>query len=69
MGNGLTRLRLRFWGDDDALAKLRQRDRRAASTPPRPLELGLVTIAPDDIDWEDEVRIVLEERASLRPTR
>jgi benzoyl-CoA-dihydrodiol lyase len=31
------------------------------------LDLGLVTDAPDDIDWEDEVRIMLEERASLSP--
>lgn len=31
------------------------------------LELGLVTDAPDDIDWDDEVRIMLEERASLSP--
>ena len=30
-------------------------------------ELGLVTFAPDDIDWEDEVRIAIEERASLSP--
>ena len=31
------------------------------------LELGLVTVAPDDLDWDDEVRIALEERASLSP--
>src|SRR5207342_3732132 len=31
------------------------------------LEVGLVTAAPDDIDWADEVRIALEERASLSP--
>ena len=31
------------------------------------LELGLVTFAPDDIDWEDDVRIAIEERVSLSP--
>jgi len=31
------------------------------------LQLGLVTFAPDDLDWEDEVRIAIEERASLSP--
>ncbi|HEX4184578.1 MAG TPA: benzoyl-CoA-dihydrodiol lyase, partial [Stellaceae bacterium] len=31
------------------------------------LDLGLVTFAPDELDWEDEIRLVLEERASLSP--
>ena len=31
------------------------------------LQLGLITFAPDDLDWEDEVRIAIEERASLSP--
>ena len=31
------------------------------------MELGLVTVAPDDLDWEDEIRIAIEERASLSP--
>jgi benzoyl-CoA-dihydrodiol lyase len=66
MGNGISRLASRFWGDDDVLAKLRQEtDRRIDAV--EALELGLVTDAPDDIDWEDEVRIMLEERASLSP--
>ena len=66
MGNGISRLASRFWGDDDVLAKLRQEtDRRIDAA--EALELGLVTDAPDDIDWEDEVRIMLEERASLSP--
>jgi benzoyl-CoA-dihydrodiol lyase len=66
MGNGLTRLRTRFWGDADGLKK-------AEEAIGRPLEateaeeLGLVTFAPDDIDWEEEVRITLEERASFSP--
>src|SRR5215469_15294123 len=56
MGNGLTRLQTRFWGDEAGLAAV---EKRAGE----PLEaadaaqLGLVTFAPDDIDWADEVRI------------
>jgi len=66
MGNGLSRLASRFWGDEESVAKLRQEtDRRIDAA--EALELGLVTDAPDDIDWEDEVRIMLEERASLSP--
>ncbi|WP_412518281.1 2,3-epoxybenzoyl-CoA dihydrolase [Actinomadura madurae] len=66
MGNGLTRVQTRFLGDADALAAVRD----AAG---KPLEagdaerLGLVTFAPDDIDWDEEVRIAVEERASFSP--
>lgn len=66
MGNGLSRLQSRFYGDDGHLDWLR----REAGQPPsaaRARELGLVTDAPDDIDWEDEVRLVLENRAALSP--
>jgi len=66
MGNGLSRLASRFYGDDEVVVKLRQEtDRRIDAV--EALDLGLVTDAPDDIDWEDEVRIMLEERASLSP--
>ena len=66
MGNGLTRLETRFLGEPDRVATLRERlgeqlDAEAAD------ELGLVTMILDDIDWEDEVRIFLEERASFSP--
>ncbi len=64
--NGLTRLQTRFCEDQatvDGLAAL-QGQRLAA---PRALALGLVTLAPDDIDWDGEIRLVLEERASLSP--
>jgi benzoyl-CoA-dihydrodiol lyase len=66
MGNGLSRLASRFWGHDDHLEAARARtgerlDARAADA------AGLVTMALDDIDFEDEIRIVLEERASLSP--
>jgi benzoyl-CoA-dihydrodiol lyase len=66
MGNGLTRLASRFWGHDEDLGA-------ACSTANTPLtaavadRLGLVTVSLDDIDFEDELRIVLEERASLSP--
>ena len=40
---------------------------RAALRAEKALELGLVTATPDDIDWADEVRIAVEERASLSP--
>jgi benzoyl-CoA-dihydrodiol lyase len=66
MGNGLTRLATRFLGDAEGLAA-------AEKSVLSPLEaeeaekLGLVTFAPDDIDWDEEVRIALEERASFSP--
>jgi benzoyl-CoA-dihydrodiol lyase len=70
MSNGLSRLGSRFYGgpDDegDHIAKLRlETGRRIEAV--EAMELGLVTDAPDDIDWEDEIRIMLEERSSLSP--
>jgi benzoyl-CoA-dihydrodiol lyase len=66
MGNGLSRLESRFYGDDDHLAWLRREVGHALSAADA-AELGLVTDAPDDIDWDDEIRIMLEERAALSP--
>ncbi|MEJ3654583.1 2,3-epoxybenzoyl-CoA dihydrolase [Actinomycetes bacterium KLBMP 9759] len=66
MSNGLSRLGSRFYGDDDHVAKLRQETGRRIEAV-EAVGLGLVTDAPDDIDWEDEIRIMLEERASLSP--
>jgi benzoyl-CoA-dihydrodiol lyase len=66
MGNGLTRLQTRFLGDDDALKALEARVGEALEAHTAD-ELGLVTFAPDDIDWDEEVRISLEERASFSP--
>jgi benzoyl-CoA-dihydrodiol lyase len=66
MGNGLTRLQTRFWGDADGLKAVEE----AAGQPlaaAEALRLGLVTFAPDDIDWDEEVRLSLEERASFSP--
>ena len=66
MCNDLTRLQTRFIDDHENVEKARAEiannlDAVAAD------ELGLVTFIPDDIDWEDEVRIAVEERASFSP--
>ncbi len=66
MPNGLTRLQGRFLGEPGRVDELRARlgeelDAAAAD------KVGLVTFTPDDIDWDDEVRIALEERAALSP--
>ena len=66
MSNGLTRLASRFPGDPGHVAKLEQLTGRAIEAE-EALDLGLVTFAPDDLDWEDEIRIACEERASLSP--
>jgi benzoyl-CoA-dihydrodiol lyase len=66
MGNALSRLESRFFGDRDGLAQVIEHTGTplAADDAAR---LGLVTFAPDDIDWADEVRIAIEERASFSP--
>jgi benzoyl-CoA-dihydrodiol lyase len=64
--NGLTRLQTRFYEDEAILRELQDlgtRPLRAGQA----LALGLVTVSPDDIDWDDEIRMLLEERASLSP--
>ncbi len=64
MSNGLTRLATRFLGTPERIDDLQQQAGEALEAE-RAEELGLVTFAYDDIDWEDEVRIFLEERASF----
>ncbi len=66
MVNGITRLEGRFLGRPKAIDAIMERigndlDAHAA------FDLGLVTFIPDDIDWEDEVRLALEERSSFSP--
>ena len=63
--NGLTRLETRFLGDPERVDAALSHE--GPFEPEDALEYGLVTFAPDDIDWEDEVRIAVEERASLSP--
>ncbi|MET1074015.1 MAG: 2,3-epoxybenzoyl-CoA dihydrolase [Umezawaea sp.] len=66
MGNGLTRLRSRFYRDDDHVDRLERECDRPLSAAEAD-GLGLVTGAPDDLDWDDEIRIVVEGRAALSP--
>ena len=66
MVNDLARIASRFGGENAPVeaARARAGEKLGAEAA---LELGLVTFAPDDLDWDDEVRIALEERASLSP--
>jgi benzoyl-CoA-dihydrodiol lyase len=66
MGNGLTRLQTRFLGEPEHVEKLKGSIGEALEAEDAD-ELGLVTMILDDIDWEDEVRIFQEERASFSP--
>ncbi len=66
MGNGLTRLETRFLGDDDGVGNARKLIGQSLCAQDA-MDAGLVTYAPDDIDWEDEIRLLLEERASFSP--
>ena len=66
MSNGLTRLQTRFLGEPESVARAQAEcgkalDAAAAET------LGLVTTAYDELDWDDEMRILLQERASFSP--
>jgi benzoyl-CoA-dihydrodiol lyase len=64
MGNGLSRLQTRFLAEPERVGRVLEAgkmDTQAA------LKNGLVTFAPDDIDWDDEIRIAFEERAAMSP--
>jgi benzoyl-CoA-dihydrodiol lyase len=65
MSNGLARIQTRFLAEpdkvDEVLAHAGPFDTEAADA------AGLVTFAPDDLDWEDEIRVAIEERTSLSP--
>jgi len=66
MATGQSRLARRFYDEGQALEAVRDALGGALDAPAA-LALGLVTSTPDDIDWADEVRIAVEERASLSP--
>ncbi|MGW2346606.1 2,3-epoxybenzoyl-CoA dihydrolase [Streptomyces sp. NPDC001661] len=66
MSNGLSRLETRFLGDEESLSAARAAEGRPLDSEEAE-RLGLVTFAPDDIDWDEEVRISLEERAGFSP--
>jgi benzoyl-CoA-dihydrodiol lyase len=64
MANGLSRLQTRFLKEPERVSRVLEQgpiQTRAAVT------AGLVTFAPDDIDWDDEIRIAFEERATMSP--
>jgi len=66
MSNGLTRLQTRFWGDESGYEAAAKRTKEALEAEDA-ADLGLITFAPDDIDWGEEIRIATEERASFSP--
>jgi benzoyl-CoA-dihydrodiol lyase len=66
MSNGLPRLETRFWGDAEGLARAHKAigdilDAESA------LAAGLITDAMDELDWDDELRIIIEERTAFSP--
>jgi benzoyl-CoA-dihydrodiol lyase len=61
-----SRIAARFYAEDEPLAAARATIGTKLDAG-EALSLGLVTAAPDDLDWDDEVRIAVEERASLSP--
>jgi benzoyl-CoA-dihydrodiol lyase len=65
MSNGLTRMQSRFLAEPERLDEVFG-DKKTFDTEESE-EVGLVTFAPDDLDWEDEIRVAIEERTSLSP--
>ena len=66
MITGQSRLARRFYDDDTTLGALKLKVGQPLNAEVA-MDLGLITANPDDIDWEDEIRLVLEERASMSP--
>jgi benzoyl-CoA-dihydrodiol lyase len=65
MSNGLTRLETRFLATPELVSDLL--GERKPFDPQEALEAGLVSFAPDELDWDDEVRLAIEARAALSP--
>lgn len=65
MSNGLTRLQSRFVGEPEKVAEVLAHDGPFDTEEAE--AAGLITFAPDDLDWEDEIRVAIEERTSLSP--
>jgi benzoyl-CoA-dihydrodiol lyase len=66
MPNRLSRLESRFYQDETQIEFLRAKI-GAPFSPAEAVEAGLATVAPDDLDWEDELRQAIESRAALSP--
>jgi benzoyl-CoA-dihydrodiol lyase len=66
MITGQTRLARRFYDDDAKLTQLESVIGESLDAD-KAMDLGLITANPDDIDWDDEIRLALEERASMSP--
>ena len=66
MINHLSRVAARFYGDADQMAAVRKLNGKKLSVH-EAMQAGLVTAAPDDLDWDDELRQALESRAALSP--
>jgi len=66
MANGLFRLAARFYENKEQIAKLRGAIGKTLSAQ-EALQLGLITFAPDELDWTDEVRVAIEGRVALSP--
>jgi benzoyl-CoA-dihydrodiol lyase len=65
MSNGLTRLQSRYLADPERLEAIFNGPGKFDADEAE--ELGLITFAPDELDWEDEIRLAIEERTSLSP--
>jgi benzoyl-CoA-dihydrodiol lyase len=65
MSNGLTRLESRFLGDPEKADKILKAEEPLETEAAN--EAGLITAAPDGLDWDDEIRVAIEERTSLSP--
>ena len=63
---GTSRLASRFYGDQEQISKLRSHVGKRVSAE-EAAALGLVTAAPDDLDWSDELRLAIESRVALSP--
>jgi benzoyl-CoA-dihydrodiol lyase len=66
MANGIARIEARFCGEQEAVRAAKD-NLGVELDGEQAFELGLVTVTPDDLDWDDEVRIAIEERSSLSP--
>jgi benzoyl-CoA-dihydrodiol lyase len=67
MSNGLTRLQSRFLAEPEKVQEVLARKDGDSYFTEEAEAVGLVTFAPDDLDWEDEIRVAIEERTSLSP--